>query len=357
MCSIAAWPAVGYGLMLLWCIGSVGCCRLLNLAYRTTSYEPSLYCPGRDETYSLDLYSHWADDAWSQEAGACSESVASPDYSCGFHAGFVDYCYAGGTGEPPPVPPRIYWNANWRLSDGKACVRAWFEGYRHGARVARDGGYRESAVVQSSTGVRNSRVGYHREQPIPNEEYRTSEDGQHIEAIPTPEAGPRNDESDRVKPIEPPQTPLPELTRPKTADPPDSASNKTRDNRVRPASFTVAAVPNKRMARGAIVPMVGSEGDPANQRISSRSPHTTTRTGQASPTDRWREDISVVEATPPCLAAPAAEACETASATSTGALPAVKAQSVQAPGVDEATLSAAAPEEISRTTLIFKHKP
>jgi hypothetical protein len=345
----------GYSLLLLWCIGSTGCCRLLNLAYRTTSYEPALYCPASDETYSLDLYSHWADEAWSREVGGCGDSIALPDYSLGFHAGFVDYCYAGGTGEPPPVPPRIYWNVSWRLSDGKASVRAWFEGYRHGARVARDGGYRESAVVQSSTGVLNSRAGYHREQAIPNEEYGSSEGGQHIEAIPTPETGPRNDDSDRVRPTEPPQTPLPELTRPKTGIPPDGAAMQRRDNRFRPASCTVAAAAHKRAARDAGAPMISSNGQPTNRNDSSRSAHTT-RTDQTPPTERLTGDISAVEATPPCIAAPT-EGCETASVTSDGALPAIKVQRLQAGGAEEATSGAAAPQQDSRTTLVFKHKP
>src|SRR3954463_5747428 len=123
---------IARGLLVLCCANSVGCCRLLNLAYRTTRYEPSLYCAGCDETRSLDLYSEWADRAWNEQVAGCAETVFSSDYAIGFHAGFVDYCYAGGTGEPPPVPPRIYWNVELRSPEGKTRARDWFEGYRTG---------------------------------------------------------------------------------------------------------------------------------------------------------------------------------------------------------------------------------
>lgn len=128
-------------------LSSTGCCRVLGLAYRTTRGEPSIYCDNCDQRRSLALYSTWADEAWMQEAGACGGG-ASPDYAAGFHDGFVDYVYGGGSGEPPPVPPRRYWNAGLRLPEGKARAGDWFAGFRHGARVARDNGYREMGTVR-----------------------------------------------------------------------------------------------------------------------------------------------------------------------------------------------------------------
>jgi hypothetical protein len=94
------------------------------------------------------LYAQWADEEWVQQFGSCAEIATTSDYAYGFHEGFVDFCYAGGTGDPPPVPPRTYWNVAVRNAEGKERVQQWFEGYRHGARVAREGGYREMAVVQ-----------------------------------------------------------------------------------------------------------------------------------------------------------------------------------------------------------------
>jgi hypothetical protein len=68
----------------------------------------------------------------------------------GFLDGFTDFVYAGGSGEPPPVPPRQFWNVEWRSPRGHEASQDWFSGYRHGARVARDGGFRQRAIVQSS---------------------------------------------------------------------------------------------------------------------------------------------------------------------------------------------------------------
>lgn len=82
-----------------------------------------------------------------QEAPRC-DAAASPDYVAGFRDGFVDYVYAGGTGEPPPVPPRRYWNVGLRSPGGKARANDWFAGFRHGARSAHDGGYREMGTVR-----------------------------------------------------------------------------------------------------------------------------------------------------------------------------------------------------------------
>jgi hypothetical protein len=74
------------------------------------------------------------------------------DYRSGFLDGFVDYTYAGGTGEPPPVPPRTFWNVQLRSLEGKARVNQWFAGYRHGARMAASGGYRALATIHTSFG-------------------------------------------------------------------------------------------------------------------------------------------------------------------------------------------------------------
>ena len=139
-----------YCLALLWCVFSTGCCRVLGLAYRTTIAEPRAYCVNSDKRESLELYSHWADEAWREQAEACAMAVEQPDYAAGFHDGFVDYVYAGGSGEPPPVPPRIFWNASLRTAEGKLRANQWFDGYREGARIAREAGYRDKAIVPSS---------------------------------------------------------------------------------------------------------------------------------------------------------------------------------------------------------------
>ena len=108
-----------YCLVVLWCVFSTGCCRVLGLAYRTTIAEPRAYCTNCDKRESLELYSQWADQAWREQSEACTTTIEQPDYAIGFHDGFVEYVYAGGTGEPPPVPPRTFWNVGLRTAEGK----------------------------------------------------------------------------------------------------------------------------------------------------------------------------------------------------------------------------------------------
>src|SRR4051812_31229064 len=142
------WRLGLYGLISLACMCSGGCCRLLGLAYRTTVFEPRVYNTYCDASESRDLYAKWANEAWLEESQGCPDAALKPDYVDGFRDGFVEFVYAGGTGEPPPVPPRIYWNTWARDAVGKQRAADWFDGYRHGVRVAREGGFRARAVVQ-----------------------------------------------------------------------------------------------------------------------------------------------------------------------------------------------------------------
>jgi hypothetical protein len=112
--------------------------------------EPSRYWWKSDARRSLETYHEWAKRAWREEAANCSGEVGGPEYQSGFEDGFVDYVFAGGTGEPPPVPPRRFWNMDLRTPRGSALAEQWFAGYRHGAQVAREGGYRELSAVRSS---------------------------------------------------------------------------------------------------------------------------------------------------------------------------------------------------------------
>jgi hypothetical protein len=131
------------------CILISGCtpCDLVN---RTIHWEPSGYWWKTDRDRSRDTYRLWANQAWEQEGQSCASAAAGKDYEAGFKDGFVDYVFAGGTGEPPPVPPRTFWNMDLRLPEGRERANQWFAGYRHGARVARESGYRNLAEIQIS---------------------------------------------------------------------------------------------------------------------------------------------------------------------------------------------------------------
>jgi len=132
------------------CLAMFAGCSVCQQARRTVIEEPLQYSSKGDRERSLATYRLWAESAWRQERAACATFPESEGYSLGFRDGFVDYIYAGGNGEPPPVPPRKFWNVEWRSPAGHAAAADWFAGYRHGAQVARDGGHRREAVVHSS---------------------------------------------------------------------------------------------------------------------------------------------------------------------------------------------------------------
>jgi hypothetical protein len=100
----------------------------------------------------MERYRRWAAEAWvrTQSDGP---GPFSPAYACGFKEGFVDYLDAGGSGEPPPLPPRKYWSAGYETAAGQAAIRDWFAGFRHGAAVAGQSGARRCTTVPSSTMV------------------------------------------------------------------------------------------------------------------------------------------------------------------------------------------------------------
>ncbi len=129
---------------------SLNGCTVCELALRTMRYEPAAYSWKHDKVRSRRLYRTWAEEAWQLEQQGCQDSGLSQEFGMGFRDGFVDYVYAGGTGEPPPVPPRRFWNASLRSPEGQQLAQQWFNGYRRGAQVARDGGYRSMATIHSS---------------------------------------------------------------------------------------------------------------------------------------------------------------------------------------------------------------
>jgi hypothetical protein len=90
--------------------------------------------------------------AWPKRPGTrSSRPTLSPDFAHGFKDGFADYVYAGGTGEPPPLPPRYYWKTRYETPQGHQAIADWFAGFRLRAELARESGYRELVMIPSST--------------------------------------------------------------------------------------------------------------------------------------------------------------------------------------------------------------
>ncbi|TWU25779.1 hypothetical protein [Bythopirellula polymerisocia] len=113
-------------------------------------HEPAQYGWKVDRKRSIKAYREWAEEAWLRHSGASSGTQSPCDFEAGFKDGFVDYVNFGGNGEPPPVPPRKYWNLAYRIPAGEPSAADWFAGFRYGARVAREEGYREKGVIDSS---------------------------------------------------------------------------------------------------------------------------------------------------------------------------------------------------------------
>lgn len=91
-----------------------------------------------------------ADEAW-DEICLRDGDAYSRHYRRGFYAGFEDYMNDGGTGDPPVLPPRGYWRLYYQNPEGHEAIQDWFEGFRHGASVARASGLRGYVTVPLSS--------------------------------------------------------------------------------------------------------------------------------------------------------------------------------------------------------------
>jgi hypothetical protein len=94
---------------------------------------------------------NWAEDAWRQLRCANPQTSYSSDYEAGFRDGFTHYLYWGGNCEPPPMPPKEYRKLKYQTPQGYQTIEDWFEGFRHGASVARAGGYRKYVTGPSAS--------------------------------------------------------------------------------------------------------------------------------------------------------------------------------------------------------------
>jgi hypothetical protein len=90
----------------------------------------------------------WAAAAW-RDVHAQAPGL-SADYGAGFREGFAQYLYQGGNGEPPLLPPPHYRKLRYQTPEGYQAIADWFAGYRHGAAVAHDGGFRQWVTGPSS---------------------------------------------------------------------------------------------------------------------------------------------------------------------------------------------------------------
>jgi len=118
--------------------------------------EPIQYCLTPNNILEIRRNHKLAGEAWEGIAKAEPELTHSADYADGFKAGYADYLYAGGTGEPPPQPPRTYWRIHYETPEGHQAIEDWFAGFRHGASMAQQSGHRQYATIPSSVRPRDA---------------------------------------------------------------------------------------------------------------------------------------------------------------------------------------------------------
>ncbi len=138
------------------CILNTGCTLSDNLL-RTSLVQPILYSSYWDLKLERHRFRRLAEVELERArtiARAESDSYSCPPFSLdherGFKAGFIDYLTYGGTGTPPPMPPRRYW---WSGCDGPleyGAIQDWYKGFQHGAAVAEATGYRNCVTIPLS---------------------------------------------------------------------------------------------------------------------------------------------------------------------------------------------------------------
>lgn len=77
---------------------------------------------------------------------------ASAHYEQGFIDGYVGVAM-GATGCPPTLPPKLYWNPEYRTTQGKVYVTDWYNGYAEGAQAAKAAGAPDRNRVHTAIDV------------------------------------------------------------------------------------------------------------------------------------------------------------------------------------------------------------
>jgi hypothetical protein len=134
-----------------------GCAPLWQSA-RSSVIQPLIYRRVTTDYLECRRNRELADEAWGSYFSKHPTLEYSKDFESGFKEGFADYLYSGGTGAPPPVPPRCYWNYKYETPEGHQAAQSWFAGFRAGAESARESGYRKLVLIPASTSLPTSGI-------------------------------------------------------------------------------------------------------------------------------------------------------------------------------------------------------
>jgi len=129
-----------------------GCGPIANSVH-TMIIEPAEYSRRCDNSADKKRCYALANELWAQFQASTPDKMFSKSFRDGFQEGFADYLYAGGSGNPPPLPPRWYWKAGYGTPEGHQAIDDWFAGFRQGAGVAQSSGYRNLVTIPASTAL------------------------------------------------------------------------------------------------------------------------------------------------------------------------------------------------------------
>ena len=117
------------------------------MAKRTTHVEPHYFEYIQNDRVAQREARLLAEQAWAESPNV---GTASPDFENGYHEGFADYLYRGGSGEPPIIPPRGYWHLRFQNHFGKTKTNDWYEGFRAGVADCKARGLRDMWLIPTS---------------------------------------------------------------------------------------------------------------------------------------------------------------------------------------------------------------
>ncbi len=125
------------------CCGCGGVCKQLT----RTLVSETRYQGGEKRTVQEER--RLAECAWQSLRKSNPELCCSQDFAKGFEDGFAGYLHTGCP-DPPPIPPETYRQPCPDGINGWRAAQEWFAGYRTGADVAFQSGYRANFVVPVS---------------------------------------------------------------------------------------------------------------------------------------------------------------------------------------------------------------
>ncbi len=125
-------------LKLIWvtvCVVGFGCSGFERVPHPLVR-DYTQFGPLRYEHRKWHRVKKLAKETWHEIARCNGRYAFSADYQQGFQDGFADQLYYGGPIRPPVMPPRNYWQNDYRNPAGHMAAEHWFRGFQDGAIAA-----------------------------------------------------------------------------------------------------------------------------------------------------------------------------------------------------------------------------